>query len=236
MPIRTRGTTRRRQTSAASKRRAYSQLTFRRAQAAAQPNVQVAVRSSPSEMKNLLTLHDNYQPASNGSISALTLVDMGAGEHQRVGNQIRAQYLRYRIKSFGNSLNVNKHGHVQRFIMVRWKGTSQPSVTDILDDGTGSLWAGAPPQTPYNVNKRHMFDILYDRTIVLGTGNTSEGIACFLPVQKFSEGTIQLKGMPINFDGTSTAGAQNAIYLLRVGSDLAHQSYYEGVFQLFYSD
>ena len=210
--------------------------TFKRARSAMQPNIQKAVRVSAAEMKNFSVFHNYYQPAANGDITSLVEIATGAGEHQRVGNQIRAQYMRYRIKSFGNPHCVVKQGHSQRFVLIRWKGTSVPTVTDILDDGSGALWAGAPPQTPYNVNKRHMFDVLMDRLILLGTGNTTEGVSTGLPAQRFHEGTVSLKGGAVNYDGISTTGPQNGLYLLRIGSDLANSSYYEGVFQTFYTD
>lgn len=212
--------------------------TFKRAKRSAQPNVQKSVRVSAAEMKNFLTLHDNYQPTNTGDIDSLSLVPQGSGEHERVGHQIKARYLRYRIKPFGNPSSTQKEGHVQRLIILRWKGTSVPTITDILNDGSGALWSGAPPQTPYNVNKRHMFDILLDKTVLLGTGSTTDGTATNLPCQRFYEGTIQLQGMSINFDGSLTNGAQNSIYFLRVGSDTIHvpRSFYEGVFQLFYTD
>lgn len=210
--------------------------TFKRAKRSMQPNVQKS-RVSASEMKNFATFHDNYQPTNTGDIDSLSLVPQGSGDHERVGQQIKAQYLRYRLKPFGNPSSTQKEGHVQRLVMIRWKGTSVPSVTDILSDGTG-LWSGAPPQTPYNTNKRHMFDVLMDKLVLLGTGSTTDGTATNLPVQRFYEGTIQLKGIPINFDGATTAGAQNSIYFLRIGSDTIHvpRSFYEGVFQLYYTD
>jgi len=174
-----------------------------------------------------LSIADIENPTSgtNGNVRYVPIaVAQGDSQTTRQGNKIFLQYITLNgvLSRVANAVNNNR----VRIMLVQDTSTQQttgalPVYTDVLSASTGSdyLWVSAP----YNITQvlnTHRFKILLDKTVDVGSWNTTGGEYSGTPSVRHFKWRVPCKSVvTFNANDASNAYGKNWVYLF-VFSDL----------------
>jgi hypothetical protein len=151
---------------------------------------------------------------SNGrSISLCGAISQGGGALNRIGNRITLTSLQFKY-SVNTYLPLNGPGGLDPFenfmlrcIVLTWRGSIGPTLSDILDtdaSGDGDIYYNQNILSPLNVERKVLRKILYDKTTFhyISAGSTiNPNIVetVYIPIRKFREVYYNTQGDdPVN--------------------------------------
>lgn len=112
-----------------------------------------------------------------GSITPLFPIPQGAGNSQRVGNDITASYMQLQWQG---TIATTDASNIIRILIFQWSldnATAVPTVADILYTGGGmAAWNALP-----HFDNRDKYKILYDQSVFLEAGSVGSSTASVGP-------------------------------------------------------
>jgi len=169
-----------------------------------------AIVSRKEESKHFDTQTAAFQVDRGGNFALLSAMGQGTGIAQRVGDQVRCQFMELNFDLYyTNAAGLGTAGHAARLIVFRWNidtSITTPGLGSILEY-TGNINTMNSPYT-WNAQKQKDFTVLLDRVYGLFQGRSE--------VRRLR---IPLRGSRIDFDPAATT-AEGHLYALWLGDDV----------------
>lgn len=178
--------------------------------------------------------------AHSGSFTALTMPSIGGVVHlsavgqgdtvnTRSGNSILSKYLNVNFCISQNNLLLTDS---VRVIFVIWKKNTTPTITDILE--TSSPWSHYNRQNVRGDVRDRDCVILSDRTYTLIQGTEKQCVNTTVDLRMNSPGVKN--PLHMIFNGASTTGERNGLFMLYVGTLALNFSLMDGKYMFKFYD
>lgn len=157
------------------------------------------------------TISQQYGSGAGIIATDMTAIGLGNDEKTRNGVQITPVHTDFRVTLECQSTNPSA---VARIIIFQWRinNAVAPALSSILDAGPGGV---VGVYSEYNYDQRHLFKILYDKTLTLN-GNTGADNYIRQVVKKLS---YKSKAAKVNFDTGAVVTGDHHIYFFMIGSN-----------------
>lgn len=165
-----------------------------------------------SEVKTYQTNASGTSITTSGVVINLSSgIAQGAAYNQRIGDTITLKALSIRHYISANSTAGSSY--VVRILVLRWLGTGDPTVAQVLDTSPGT---GADrPNCQLNLNSKKLISVLYDDIITVAN-QTNDNLPYLVAKKKY----IKLGGQA-TWDAGTTDASNGHVYMICISNNLS---------------